>query len=111
MVVWRWAGRWVPATPRRRPVEAASLTLALTPAPRPLHPPSLPATLTLRLQPATLQPTPPTLLPPPPQIKGDLLKMPKTKEEYVAWGKDGDDGSRSSRFLRPTEPYVKPLAE
>ena len=37
--------------------------------------------------------------------------MPKTKEEYVAWGKDGDDGSRSSRFLRPTEPYVNPLAE
>ena len=46
------------------------------------------------------------------KIRGDLSKLPKTKDDYVAWGKEaaaGDDGSRASRFTKPTEPFVKPL--
>ena len=46
------------------------------------------------------------------KITGDLSKLPKTKEEYVAWGKEaamGDDGSRSQRFKGTVEPFVKPL--
>jgi ATP-dependent Clp protease, protease subunit len=45
------------------------------------------------------------------KIEGDLRKLPKTKAEYVSWGKDGDDGSRSSRFLKPLEPFVKPFKD
>ena len=46
------------------------------------------------------------------KITGDLSKLPKTKEEYVAWGKEaaaGDDGSRAQRFKGTVEPFVKPL--
>jgi len=44
-------------------------------------------------------------------IEGDLRRTPKTKKEYVAWGSESDDGSRSSRFVKPLEPYVKPFKE
>jgi ATP-dependent Clp protease protease subunit len=45
------------------------------------------------------------------KLEGDLRRLPKTKKEYVAWGADGDDGSRSSRFTKPLEPFVKPFKE
>jgi len=45
------------------------------------------------------------------KIEGDLRKLPKTKKEYISWGADGDDGSRSSRFTKPLEPFVKPFKE
>ena len=44
-------------------------------------------------------------------IEGDLRRTPKTKKEYVAWGSESDDGSRSSRFVKPLEPDVKPFKE
>ena len=46
------------------------------------------------------------------KIAGDLSVLPKTKDDYVAWGKEvaaGDDGSRSSRFVKATEPFTQPL--
>lgn len=44
------------------------------------------------------------------KIEASTRKFPKTKEEYVNWGDEEDDGSRGSRFRGPIEPYVKPLA-
>lgn len=44
------------------------------------------------------------------KVEGTTRKFPKTKEEYVSWGDDDDDGSRGGRFRGPLEPYVKPLA-
>ena len=45
------------------------------------------------------------------KVSGDLRKLPKTRAAYVAWGAEGDDGSRSDRFTRPLEPFVKPFKE
>lgn len=45
------------------------------------------------------------------QITGNLRDFPKTKEDYVNWGDRPDDGSRGSRFVKPLEPYTKPLAD
>lgn len=44
------------------------------------------------------------------QVTGSTRNFPKTKEEYIAWGNEDDDGSRGARFKGPIEPYVKPLA-
>lgn len=39
---------------------------------------------------------------------GSTREFPKTKEEYIAWGKDEElDGSRGSRFVKPLEPYTE----
>lgn len=32
------------------------------------------------------------------QASGSTRSFPKTKKEYIAWGNEEDDGSRSSRF-------------
>ena len=51
------------------------------------------------------------------KIKGDLSALPKTKEDYVAWGRAAaegtSDGSRGARFGggKGVEPFVKPLNE
>lgn len=45
-------------------------------------------------------------------IEGNLTDFPKTKESYVNWGDQEDDVPlRGTRFVRPLEPYVKPLAD
>jgi len=42
------------------------------------------------------------------KIEGSLRDFPKTKEEYISWGKEEDkDGSRGSRFEKPLEPYTE----
>lgn len=43
------------------------------------------------------------------KIEGSLTDFPKTKEEYISWGAEDDDGSRGSRFTKPLEPYTEPL--
>lgn len=45
------------------------------------------------------------------KIGDSTLDFTRTKKEYIAWGNDKDDGSRSTRFKGiPIEPFTKPLA-
>eukprot|EP01025_Chloroclados_australasicus_P068054 TRINITY_DN943_c0_g1_i3.p1 TRINITY_DN943_c0_g1~~TRINITY_DN943_c0_g1_i3.p1 ORF type:complete len:313 (+),score=33.29 TRINITY_DN943_c0_g1_i3:94-939(+) len=41
------------------------------------------------------------------KIEGSLKDFPKTKEQYISWGSEEDDGSRGSRFTKPLEPYTE----
>lgn len=43
------------------------------------------------------------------KIVGNTKNFPKTRREYIAWGDEDNDGSRSERFLRPAEPYTQPV--
>ena len=45
------------------------------------------------------------------KIDSSRRTYPKSKRDYVAWGSDEDDGSKSARFKgKPLEPYTRPLA-
>jgi hypothetical protein len=45
------------------------------------------------------------------QVSGSPRDFPKTKEEYVNWGDEDEDGDRGARFRgKPLEPFTKPLA-
>ncbi len=44
-------------------------------------------------------------------IQGSPKDFPRTKEAYVNWGDLEEDGSRSSRFRGPSEPFTKPLSD
>ncbi len=45
------------------------------------------------------------------QVIGSPRDFPKTKEEYVNWGDEDEDGARGARFRgEPLEPFTKPLA-
>jgi len=45
------------------------------------------------------------------KIYGSLQHIPKTKKEYISWGEEEDDGSRSARFVKPRTPETAPLSE
>lgn len=45
-------------------------------------------------------------------IKGTTKDFPKTKEQYVSWGVDGDFGDRGDRFKgQPLEPFTQPMTK